>query len=266
MVKPTILHFQYLFGSLVLYSCISSYVLSTAFFVSPPAPIQRRCDHLLLLLTTLHYGSLARPCLPHFQSQNQNRVTPVPASSDAAAASHCYCIPLSYALALFFDSVFDNMLSSIWCDVDVVEFSYYGAPAPTPKEQLYTELADGLRGSDSCIGFGSQRPTEPWRLLKGKRNNNKVDVDFGCGLVGRILQLKSNNRLRKSSVHSLPLKASNNKGQQRDHKVENESNKPQIHESKTPSPRNKFTETFHTLNDDNKQARKSTSAYRNSQN
>ncbi|RYR18811.1 hypothetical protein Ahy_B03g063425 isoform C [Arachis hypogaea] len=214
MVKPTILHFQYLFGSLVLYSCISSYVLSTAFFVSPPAPIQRRCDHLLLLLTTLHYGSLARPCLPHFQSQNQNRVTPVPASSDAAAASHCYCIPLSYALAL----------------------------------------------------LQSKRPTEPWRLLKGKRNNNKVDVDFGCGLVGRILQLKSNNRLRKSSVHSLPLKASNNKGQQRDHKVENESNKPQIHESKTPSPRNKFTETFHTLNDDNKQARKSTSAYRNSQN
>ncbi|KAL1310054.1 hypothetical protein HN51_052735 [Arachis hypogaea] len=101
---------------------------------------------------------------------------------------------------------------------------------------------------------------------KGKNNNNKVDVDFGCGLVGRILQLKSNNRLRKSSVHSLPLKASNNKGQQRDHKVENESNKPQIHESKTPSPRNSFTETFHTLNDDHKQARKTTSAYRNSQN
>ncbi|XP_043688866.1 protein NARROW LEAF 1-like [Telopea speciosissima] len=44
----------------------------------------------------------------------------------------------------------------IWCDVDVVEFSYYGAPAPTPKEQLYTELVDGLRGSDPCIGSGSQ--------------------------------------------------------------------------------------------------------------
>ncbi|XP_019156769.1 PREDICTED: uncharacterized protein LOC109153326 isoform X2 [Ipomoea nil] len=44
----------------------------------------------------------------------------------------------------------------IWCDIDVVEFSYYGAPAATPKEQLYTELADGLRGSDSCIGSGSQ--------------------------------------------------------------------------------------------------------------
>lgn len=44
----------------------------------------------------------------------------------------------------------------VWCDVDVVEFSYYGSPAPTPKEQLYTELADGLRGSDPCIGSGSQ--------------------------------------------------------------------------------------------------------------
>ncbi|RYQ85633.1 hypothetical protein Ahy_B10g105204 [Arachis hypogaea] len=136
---------MYLFGSLVLYSCISSYVLSTAFFVSPPAPIQHRRDHLLLLLTTLHCDSLARPCLSHFQSQNQNRATPVPPSSDVAAVGHCHCIPLSYALALFFDSVFNNMLSGVWCDVDVVEFSYYGAPAPTPKEQLYTELADGLR-------------------------------------------------------------------------------------------------------------------------
>lgn len=44
----------------------------------------------------------------------------------------------------------------MWCDVDVVEFSYYGAPAPTPKEQLYNELVDGLRGSDPCIGSGSQ--------------------------------------------------------------------------------------------------------------
>ncbi|KAE9613654.1 hypothetical protein Lal_00016179 [Lupinus albus] len=44
----------------------------------------------------------------------------------------------------------------VWCDVDVLEFSYYGAPAQTPKEQLYTELADGLRGSDSSIGSGSQ--------------------------------------------------------------------------------------------------------------
>ena len=44
----------------------------------------------------------------------------------------------------------------VWCDVDGVEFSYYGAPAQTPKEQLYDELVDGLRGSDPSIGSGSQ--------------------------------------------------------------------------------------------------------------
>ncbi|XP_022848332.1 uncharacterized protein LOC111370721 isoform X2 [Olea europaea var. sylvestris] len=44
----------------------------------------------------------------------------------------------------------------VWCDVDVVEFSYFGAPEPTPKEQLYTELVDDLRGSDLRIGSGSQ--------------------------------------------------------------------------------------------------------------
>lgn len=44
----------------------------------------------------------------------------------------------------------------VWCEVDVVEFSYSGAVAPTPKEQLYNELVDGLRGSDPCIGSGSQ--------------------------------------------------------------------------------------------------------------
>ena len=44
----------------------------------------------------------------------------------------------------------------MWCDVDVVEFSYFGAPNPAPKEQLYTEIVDDLRGSDLCIGSGSQ--------------------------------------------------------------------------------------------------------------
>lgn len=44
----------------------------------------------------------------------------------------------------------------MWCEVDVVEFSYYGAPAATPKEQFYTELVDGFGGSDPCIGSGSQ--------------------------------------------------------------------------------------------------------------
>ncbi|EXC59450.1 hypothetical protein L484_000742 [Morus notabilis] len=44
----------------------------------------------------------------------------------------------------------------VWCDVDVVEFSYFGAPEPAPKEQLYTEIVDDLRGGDPCIGSGSQ--------------------------------------------------------------------------------------------------------------
>ncbi|XP_074286669.1 protein NARROW LEAF 1-like isoform X2 [Silene latifolia] len=44
----------------------------------------------------------------------------------------------------------------VWCDVDVLEFSYFGAPEPAPKEQLYTEIVDDLRGNDPCIGSGSQ--------------------------------------------------------------------------------------------------------------
>lgn len=44
----------------------------------------------------------------------------------------------------------------IWCDVDVVEFSYFGGPQTTPKEQWYTDLADDLRGGDLYIGSGSQ--------------------------------------------------------------------------------------------------------------
>ncbi|KAK3198362.1 hypothetical protein Dsin_021777 [Dipteronia sinensis] len=44
----------------------------------------------------------------------------------------------------------------VWCDVDVLEFSYFGAPEPAPKEQLYTEIVDDLRGGDPSIGSGSQ--------------------------------------------------------------------------------------------------------------
>ncbi|KAK6934817.1 hypothetical protein RJ641_034972 [Dillenia turbinata] len=44
----------------------------------------------------------------------------------------------------------------VWCDVDVVEFSYFGAPEPAPKEQLHTEIVDDLRGSNQYIGSGSQ--------------------------------------------------------------------------------------------------------------
>ncbi|GLU22601.1 hypothetical protein SLE2022_386650 [Rubroshorea leprosula] len=67
----------------------------------------------------------------------------------------------------------------VWCDVDVVEFSYYGAPAPTPKEQLYTELVDGLRGSDQSIGSGSQVASQETygtlgAIVKSRTGNRQV--------------------------------------------------------------------------------------------
>ncbi|KAJ9564860.1 hypothetical protein OSB04_000826 [Centaurea solstitialis] len=67
----------------------------------------------------------------------------------------------------------------VWCDVDVVEFSYYGAPAATPKEQLYSELADGLRGSDPCIGSGSQVASQETygtlgAIVKSRTGNRQV--------------------------------------------------------------------------------------------
>lgn len=43
--------------------------------------------------------------------------------------------------------------------MDVVEFSYYTvftSNAATSREQAYTELVEGLRGSDPQIGPGSQ--------------------------------------------------------------------------------------------------------------
>ncbi|KAJ6671890.1 hypothetical protein OIU85_013253 [Salix viminalis] len=67
----------------------------------------------------------------------------------------------------------------VWCDVDVVEFSYYGAPAATPKEQLYTELVDGLRGSDPSIGPGSQVANQETygtlgAIVKSRTGNRQV--------------------------------------------------------------------------------------------
>ncbi|KAI4306382.1 hypothetical protein L6164_029664 [Bauhinia variegata] len=67
----------------------------------------------------------------------------------------------------------------VWCDVDIVEFSYFGAPAPTPKEQLYTELADGLRGSDPFIGSGSQVASQETygtlgAIVKSRTGNHQV--------------------------------------------------------------------------------------------
>ncbi|KAG5230484.1 protein NARROW LEAF [Salix suchowensis] len=67
----------------------------------------------------------------------------------------------------------------VWCDVDVIEFSYYGAPAATPNEQLYTELVDGLRGSDPCIGSGSQVANQETygtlgAIVKSRTGNRQV--------------------------------------------------------------------------------------------
>ncbi|XP_047152293.1 TPR repeat-containing thioredoxin TTL1-like [Vigna umbellata] len=41
--------------------------------------------------------------------------------------------------------------------------------------------------------------------MAAKAKNNKVGSELGCGLMGRILHLKS-HKLRKASVHSLPFK------------------------------------------------------------
>ncbi|CAN1327619.1 Protein NARROW LEAF 1 [Linum perenne] len=67
----------------------------------------------------------------------------------------------------------------VWCDVDVVEFSYFGAPAPTPKEQLYTELVDGLRGGDPSVGSGSQVANQETygtlgAIVKSRTGNRQV--------------------------------------------------------------------------------------------
>lgn len=77
--------------------------------------------------------------------------------------SYIYICNLIYELLLSLSCLFiltpflfGQGPGGVWCDVDVVEFSYFGAPAATPKEEFYTELVDGLRGSDPCLGSGSQ--------------------------------------------------------------------------------------------------------------
>eukprot|EP00850_Spirogloea_muscicola_P026351 SM006843S20528 [mRNA] locus=s6843:83:698:- [translate_table: standard] len=47
----------------------------------------------------------------------------------------------------------------LWCDIDVVEFSYYG-PNTNGREQVYSELMEGLRGADPNLGPGSQVASE----------------------------------------------------------------------------------------------------------
>ncbi|CAN1810229.1 Protein NARROW LEAF 1 [Linum perenne] len=88
----------------------------------------------------------------------------------------------------------------VWCDVDVVEFSYFGAPAPTPKEQLYTELVDGVRGGDPSVGSGSQHDEKPRPvgiIWGGTANRGRLKLKIGqppenwtSGVdLGRLLDL-----------------------------------------------------------------------------
>ncbi|XP_010534756.1 PREDICTED: uncharacterized protein LOC104810257 [Tarenaya hassleriana] len=66
----------------------------------------------------------------------------------------------------------------IWCDVDVVEFSYFGEPdRPIPKEHFYTEIVDDLQGSDPLIGSGSQ-----------------VASQETCGTLGAIVRSQTGSR------------------------------------------------------------------------
>ncbi|XP_004500618.1 inactive TPR repeat-containing thioredoxin TTL3 [Cicer arietinum] len=64
--------------------------------------------------------------------------------------------------------------------------------------------------------------------MEGKTNKNKVEkVELGCNFMGKIFKLK-NNKLRNSSVHSLPIKNTNNTHQ-------NESKGSPNHDSKVPT-------------------------------
>ncbi|KAK2975133.1 hypothetical protein RJ640_022329 [Escallonia rubra] len=89
----------------------------------------------------------------------------------------------------------------VWCDVDVVEFSYFGAPAATPKEQLYTELVDGLRGSDPCIGSGSQLSNPDTEATDTTLGNSTVASNLlwvasqeTYGTLGAIVKSRTGNR------------------------------------------------------------------------
>lgn len=81
--------------------------------------------------------------------------------------------------------------SGFWCEVDVVEFSYYGQGNTLQREQVYSDLLEGLRGSDAVIGPGSQVASEEMygtfgAVVRSKKDphrvgfltNRHVAVDF----------------------------------------------------------------------------------------
>ncbi|KAI3845468.1 hypothetical protein MKX03_023403 [Papaver bracteatum] len=65
----------------------------------------------------------------------------------------------------------------VWCEVDVIELSFFGAPAQTPKEEVYSELIDSLRGGEPCIGSGFQ-----------------VASQESFGTLGTIVRSRTGNR------------------------------------------------------------------------
>ncbi|KAG5045517.1 hypothetical protein AAZX31_06G099900 [Glycine max] len=93
-----------------------------------------------------------------------------------------------------------------------------------------------------------------------EKTKNKVEVQLGCGLMGRIFHLKTNNRTRKSSVHSLPVKVCNNTAQQQRDQAKNEAKPSPNHESNVP--RDSSIGTIPTLKVEQNPARKSSSSHR----
>lgn len=89
--------------------------------------------------------------------------------------------------------------------------------------------------------------------MAGKAKN-KVENELGCGFMGSIFNLRS-FRLRKSSVHSLPMKPSNN--------VQSDQRKSESTESQKP-PRKSTTNTNKQNRRPSDAARSSTSSSRNS--
>lgn len=83
---------------------------------------------------------------------------------------------------------------ALWCDIDIVEFTYFGIPTGPPRAQTYTELVDGLRGIDPHIGAGTQvHLLANGNLLTPLWTHLLLLVcNFGCQLphVSHIIALK----------------------------------------------------------------------------
>ncbi|XP_031475254.1 protein NARROW LEAF 1-like isoform X1 [Nymphaea colorata] len=91
----------------------------------------------------------------------------------------------------------------IWCDVDVVEFSYYTSHASTSREQVYTELVEGLRGSDPQIGPGSQVSSQETYGTLGMIVRSRIDSHQVGFLTNRHVAVDLDHASQKM-FHPLP--------------------------------------------------------------